>query len=161
MCCRPSRTSRGSGAPPDRTKRNACRSLFIRSRLYLIEDQAMERRASRIPRRLQSAEPFRIVKLGSIRWKRDGSPGKERRKNRHVQAMRIENGTHAETAILWRQIEPSLNPGRSSQHVAVAGRNQLRLGGRTRSLQDEGGRVWHPARQVHQALRQCRFQARR
>src|ERR1700722_8093279 len=128
---------RGRQTHCDKTQRMT--GLGVGAGLYSVENQPVERWTGRIPRGFESAKPFRIVKLGSICRKGDGSAGEKRCKNGHFQAVRIKNGAHAETTILGRQIVPGLRYHRSRQHVAVTVRDQLRFGGCTRSLYDEGG----------------------
>ena len=94
-----SKTFRGSGAPPDKIKRNECPVL---ASLWIEFDQIPSDGALGRPN-TTSASDCRTIphksKLEGIRRKHNRSPSEERRENRNFQAVRIKGRTNAQTAI--------------------------------------------------------------
>ncbi len=113
----------------------------IRPQLRLLDDSEMERRAGRIPRRPQAAEPLGKVHIQRVRRKRHAAAGEQRRQHRRGQRVGVVDRRHVEASVLRREPEPGPHSLGGSQHVAVAEGNQVRLDGRARGVENECWRV--------------------
>ena len=139
MSSRTSLGQRGTGGGDEAQRMHGAR---IRPRLRLLQHREA---AALDPPSTRSDRARRTIRTSStsdgIGRKRDAAPGQQRRHHRGGDAVRIVNRRNAEAAILRGQRVPGLQPRRSRQHVAVTERHQVRIGGRSRGVQDEGRRI--------------------